>query len=443
MSVARIGAVAAVAVAILLTALLMLGVGSSGYRVRATFENAGQLIEGNQVQVGGKSVGKITAIKLTDDNRAEIDMEIDDEFAPLREGATATIRMAGLVGVANRYISINPGPDNAPKIPDGGTLGQDKTTAVVDVDQLLNAIDADTRVGIRRLIQQFGAAYVGNAESASKTYKYFGPFLGSASRVFDELTADQEAFRGLVVNSSRLLTALAARRGDLSQLVHNGAVATRAIGQEDRALAEALGLLPPTLRQANTTFVNLRSALDDLEPLIRDLRPTLPSLKPYLKDLRKLLVEGGPTIRDLRYTLRKKGEVNDFTELARMLPSIQEEAGPSIENTIKGLRDGTPIIEFWRPYAPEITGFAEAFAGGAANYDANGHYLRAVPLFFNFQANGGQYEVASSADRATQLQKDVVRRCPGAASQPATDGSSPFRDGAGFDCDPSLAPPGP
>ena len=42
------------------------------------------------------------------------------------------------------------------------------------------------------------------------------------------------------------------------------------------------------------------------------------------------------------------------------------------------------------------------------------------------------------------LQTGVVKRCPGMASQAATDGSSPFRDFDGsLDCDPGLAPPGP
>ncbi|MEA2313023.1 MAG: hypothetical protein QOE28_2991, partial [Solirubrobacteraceae bacterium] len=44
------------------------------------------------------------------------------------------------------------------------------------------------------------------------------------------------------------------------------------------------------------------------------------------------------------------------------------------------------------------------------------------------------------------LQTGVIKRCPGAASQPAADGSSPYTDNGNLgpnDCDPSLALPGP
>jgi phospholipid/cholesterol/gamma-HCH transport system substrate-binding protein len=42
------------------------------------------------------------------------------------------------------------------------------------------------------------------------------------------------------------------------------------------------------------------------------------------------------------------------------------------------------------------------------------------------------------------MQAGNLRRCPGAASQPAADGSSVWRDADGtLDCDPSQVLPGP
>jgi hypothetical protein len=44
------------------------------------------------------------------------------------------------------------------------------------------------------------------------------------------------------------------------------------------------------------------------------------------------------------------------------------------------------------------------------------------------------------------LQTNVVKRCPGAATQHTADNSSPYTDNGNLgpnDCDPSLAPPGP
>ena len=76
--------------AIVVVAILMFG-GSGAYNVHAVFQNAGQLVTGDQVQVGGRPVGSITKIALTPDGLARIDMKLD-EFAPLHQGTSATIR---------------------------------------------------------------------------------------------------------------------------------------------------------------------------------------------------------------------------------------------------------------------------------------------------------------------------------------------------------------
>ena len=57
-----------------------------------------------------------TRIDLTDDNQAAVTVTLDE---PLREGTTAVIRSTSLSGVANRYISLTLGPNNAAEIPDG------------------------------------------------------------------------------------------------------------------------------------------------------------------------------------------------------------------------------------------------------------------------------------------------------------------------------------
>ena len=48
-------------VAVAIVAILLFG-GGSCYEVKAIFQNAGQLVKGNQVEVGGQPVGKVTDI---------------------------------------------------------------------------------------------------------------------------------------------------------------------------------------------------------------------------------------------------------------------------------------------------------------------------------------------------------------------------------------------
>ena len=81
-SLARILATAALIAAVVLVALAMFGGGGS-YKVKAVFDNAGQLVPGNQIRIGGVAVGKISDIELDDRANAVITMRFDDgDFTP-------------------------------------------------------------------------------------------------------------------------------------------------------------------------------------------------------------------------------------------------------------------------------------------------------------------------------------------------------------------------
>ena len=56
-----------------------------------------------------------------------------------------------------------------------------------------------------------------------------------------------------------------------------------AIADESASLQRALELLPGTLRKANTTFVNLRATLDDLELLVDESKPATKELAPFFR----------------------------------------------------------------------------------------------------------------------------------------------------------------
>jgi len=71
--VARILAFAALIAAVALAALAMFG-GGDAYKVKAVFDNAGQLVPGNQVRVGGQPVGTIADIEPEDSENAVVTM---------------------------------------------------------------------------------------------------------------------------------------------------------------------------------------------------------------------------------------------------------------------------------------------------------------------------------------------------------------------------------
>jgi phospholipid/cholesterol/gamma-HCH transport system substrate-binding protein len=245
-----------------------------------------------------------------------------------------------------------------------------------------------------------------------------------------------------------VVTALAARHDALTNLVTNANTTAAAIGDENQSLAQALGVLPSTLRQANTTFVNLRATLGDLDVLVAESKPATKDLARFLAELRPLVSDARPTIRDLRTLVRKNGKGNDLTDLLNQTPALEKAAKPTFADTIAALQKSTPVLKFIRPYTPDFVGWLRDFGQGAANYDANGHFARIQPIFnaYSFTDNpaGGVLTPIPPDQRLAGLQTGVVKRCPGAASQPAQDGSAPWQDSNGsLDCDPKLVLPGP
>jgi phospholipid/cholesterol/gamma-HCH transport system substrate-binding protein len=449
MTIARGVAAAALALAIVLVAVLLLR-GGATHQYDLLFQNAGQLVKDDDVQVGGRRIGSIRKITLTDDNRALVRVEIEEPYAPLREGSQAVIRLTSLSGIANRYIALTPAPNSAKALDDGTTLPAGSTTDVVDLDQLFNTLDPGARKNLQGLIQGFAAQYQGKGPQAAKSAEYFNPFLSTSRRLVNQLTQDEGTLTDFIVNSSRAVTAVAERRDDLAGLVSNTNATAGAIAQENAALSAALGLLPTTLRRANTTFVNLRATLDDLDVLVAESKPATKELAPFLRELRPLVHASRPTIADLRKLVTRPGADNDLLDATRKLPHLQEVASPTFVHSTQALQKSQPVLEFIRPYTEELTGWFHDFGQATANYDANGHFARIQPIFnaFSFEDNpaGGVLRPQGLNDKFAGLQTNIAKRCPGAASQRNQDGSAPWTDDGNLgpnDCDSSLALPGP
>ena len=435
---ARILALAALIAAVALAALAMFGDADS-YRVKAVFQNAGQLVPGNEVRVGGQPIGSISDIELDGSANAIVTMEVGDALAPLHEGTTATIRATSLSGITSRYISLKPGPNNSDELEDGGHIGADETNAPVDLDTLFNTLDAETREGLRNVIRGSGSQYDARGVESGESIKYFGPFLGSTSRLTQELALDQQVFERFVQDGADTVSAIASRRGDLADLVSNTNSAMRAIGDENVSLQRALELLPDTLRKANTTFVNLRNTLDDLDKLVEESKPNTKELAPFFKALRPLVHDARPTVADLRELIRSPGPNNDLIELTAKQPRLADLTATIFPRAIRTLDRSDPVISYARPYIPDLSGWLAKFGQVAAYYDANGHYARVQPVFGPTRLDRDLYKLigVSPAERLNSYSRDSRPDCPGGATQPTPDGSAPWVVNG---CEPTATP---
>jgi len=406
------------------------------------FQTGGQLVKGNEVLIGGSPVGSVGDIKLTDDNQAEVSITVDQ---PLHEGSTAVVRATSLSGVANHYISITPGPNNAPELADDTTLTGADTTTPVDLDQLFDTFNGPARKHLRQFLQGFSDIYVGKGPQANKTYKYFAPSLHATDRVLRELNRDEGVLTNFIVNSARVFTAVSERSNDLSGLISNSNQALGAIAEQNRSFDRALGVLPGTLRQANTTFVNLRAAFDDLDPLVNTSKVATRDLAPFLRKLQPVVHRSVPVFTDLHKVVDLPGSNNDLGEAIEALPKLEPKAATAFPAALEASQDSMPFISFARPYAPDLLGAFTKLGQVTAFYDANGHYARVQPANINiFENTLGTLDPIPQSQQFDDLEFGVFTRCPGGATQPIG-GSNPFTDNGNLAgaCDTTDVPPGP
>ena len=431
-AIGRVAAVGALIAAVVLVALVLFGGGGAGgYKVKARFLNAAQLVRGNPVQVGGVPVGSVTGIEITDDGHAEAELSIDGDHAPLRRGTRAEIRQFSQSGLANRYVDLKLPPSTDEKIPDGGIIDTDKTVTQVDLDELYNTLDPETRRSLQGFFKSSADQWRGREQEANVGFQYLNPALSTSRRLFNELTEDTPLLERFLVDSSKTVTALAERRDDLAALIGNLNETTRALGSQKQALAESIGRLPPFLRRANTTFVDLRSTLDEVGPLVGASKPVAKRLQPFLSQARAFAADAGPTVRDLSLTIRRRGGANDLINLLHSFPPLADiatvtkertyapgghavdvgETRGALQETVDALRRGAGEIGYARPYTTDFLGWFDDFSTTGGGFDALGATARGFITMSPF------------------LHEDSVatkqyRRCPGAAEPPAKDGSN-------------------
>ncbi len=454
------GVVVLVLVAAVALVAFVLVRGRGGYEVDARFVNAGNLVNGNLVTVSGEKVGTVKDIRLSDDGQAIARLQIEDEYAPLREGTRAIVTKRSLSSIAGDVIELQLGEGDAPDIGEGGEILAINTESDVPLDAVFNTFDPVARVAVGKTFKLFRDFTKGNEDRSRAAFQYLNPALSSSSRLFQELDRNKPDLERFITATASLTTDLSARDDDLAGLVTNLGTTMRALATERESLGSSLDQLPTFLRRTNTTFVNLRASLDDLDPLVAASKPVVrDKLRPLFAQLRPFAAAAAPTVRDLSRTIRRPGADNDLVELLRRQPAVDQIAnqkavrnGKEREGAFPAMRraaqGASPQLAFLRPYAPDLLGWFDDFSSTGA-YDALGSYSRSGLALNQFTVTpaldailpvpGGLRPLLESKSLATGRNN----RCPGSNERRAADGSNPYKPTPDFKCDATQVPIGP
>jgi phospholipid/cholesterol/gamma-HCH transport system substrate-binding protein len=378
-----------------------------GYQLNATFENAATLRTTSPVRIAGVDVGEVTGFELRGDV-AEVTFTVDDEARPIHEDAEIKIRPR-LFLEGNFFLDVSPGSPSAPELPDGGEIPVTQTATAVQLDEVLTALQLDSRRDLQRLLEGYGTALnyeptpaddadqdpdvAGEtaAESLNDALRHGGPAGRDTAIVTEAMRGERPRdLSGLVVAGRDTFVKLETVEGDLQDLITNLNVTTGALAAESESLSRTIGELAPTLEEAGPSLRALSDSLPPLRALAIEARPgiaelpaTIEAFNPWLDQVDQLLDE-----RELGGLARQLSRAAPgLARTAHFSPSLFRELGLVGRCTSEVLIPAGDVVvdgqfRTGQPNYREFFYAATQVAGESQSFDGNGPYVR-------FQSGGG------------------------------------------------------
>lgn len=377
---------AVVVIAVVLVAGALRG-DDDAYQVRAIFDNAFTVIEGEDVRISGVNVGKISALEVTDDNRAAVVMEITREgFQDFRQDASCTIRPQSLIG--ERFVECSltrprrageQPPPALKEIPDGEPgagqrlLPVTQTSKPVDIDLVNNVTRLPERQRLAIILNELGAGLAGRGEDLNETIRRANPALGTTNRVLKLLADQNEVLSKLAEDSDEALAPLSRDRQAVADFIEQANDVSRATADRRADLERSFELLPRFLRELRPTMQRLDGFADEFEPVLDDLGAAAPQINEIFENLGPFSKAGIPALESLGEAaeagrpalIASKPITDDARELFREAQPVAED----LADLTTSLRDTGGIERLM-----DTLFFTVASTNG---YDQLGHYLRA------------------------------------------------------------------
>jgi len=301
---------------------------TQGYRIQAVVEDANLLQSRSPVRIAGIDVGEVKDVERYKRTKyALVTMEIEESGRPIREDATLKIRPR-LFLEGNFFVDLKPGTGRGDELADGGVIPVGQTATPVQLDQVLTALQSDTRDSLRKVLKGYGDTLhskptpAENAEqdpevhgltggqALNRTFRYSPYALRDGSVVADALRGQNRhdlsrTIRGL----ASAMEGLGRDEGQLGALVRDFNTTTAALASEAPALEETVRLLGPTATNARKGFASIREGLPETRAFARDILPgvretpaTIAAADPWLAQAFPLLgpAEFGGLLDDIR-----------------------------------------------------------------------------------------------------------------------------------------------
>jgi len=347
---------------------------AEAWRFKAKLPESALLAQEADVRMAGLNIGKVKTKTFERDGGTLVEMEIDNQYAPLPRDTRAILRQKTLLGQI--YVELTPGTRSGPKLGENETLAASQVEQPVELDELVSTFDPETRRNFRGWMKELGTALDGRGEDLNAAIGNFRDFAVTGSEVLKVLDEEDPALRRLVRNTGIALGAVNERKNQLRELVGNANDTFEALASRNDALAETIRVFPTFLDESKATFARLERFSNDTRPLVRDLIPVAERLQPTLRDVGLFAPDLKQLFRDLDPLIHEAPRT--LPEAARVLRGAE----PLLENLHLYLPELNPILSFLNLNQQQVADFITN-GGGTLNGTLPGvsgegprHYLK-------------------------------------------------------------------
>ena len=289
-------------------------VGKHWYMLNAEMTTAQAVTpgQGQTVNIAGVQVGEITSVQLRD-GKAIVGMRIKPKYDRIYKDASILLRPK--TGLKDMVAELTPGTKRAGRLPSGGTIPISQTLPDVNLDEVLAALDADTRDYLLLLLND-GAQGLGSQSKGrdlARAIRRIQPTARYSRQINEQLEVRRRNIARVVHNFSLLTDALGRKDTQLANFVENSNAVFDTLASQDASLRGILNRLPGTLHTTQTTLAKVKGLADQLGPTLTDLQPAARALGPSLRQTRPFLRQSTPVI---------KNEIRPFTRAS--LPTVQQ-----------------------------------------------------------------------------------------------------------------------
>jgi phospholipid/cholesterol/gamma-HCH transport system substrate-binding protein len=287
--------------------------------------------QGQTVRVAGVRVGDISSVDY-ENGHAVVTMAIDRKFLPVYKNATILLRPK--TGLKDMFLELDPGSNydansNDDEFQNGDEISLANTAPDTNVDQILSALDGDTRAYLRLLLTQGGQGLNGRGKDLGKLLGSLGPIN-----------------RGL----ARVNTEVAKRKENLARLVHNMNLLFGTVGQDGQGIEQLVSA-------SNQTLGAIASQSPDVQRTVSLLGPTLRTTRVALEKTDQLATVLGPSINSLRPFARRLKPINDsLASLAKTTyQPVKNDIRPFVRNARQPVRNLRPAAKNLVAATPRLT----------------------------------------------------------------------------------------